>query len=233
MEDMLKEIPKEVIDTFFRKAAGIPQKEKPEETPKEKPKNRKKTLLFIISLSSLAIALSTVIIILYIIPYKKKVPKTVDLNRFHYTGHVVKNGLVNRFSIIETHFDGGASRKSAFLKNSIELTNSGNESKASLIIKFREYLDLDGKNILILARAKYGTKKINLILKDSQNRFYEYPGIQFSPNWNLKNIYLDKTSDIDLKRIKELELEFGSHTAGNKENSTIYLKDIIVRGTRE
>jgi len=150
MEDRLKEIPKEVIDTFFRKAAGISQK--------KKPKNRKKTLLFIISLSSLALALSTTIIILYIIPYKKKVPKTVDLNRFHYTGHVVKNGLVNRFNIIEAHFDGGASRKSAFLKNSIVLTNSGNEGRASLIIKFREYLDLDGKNILLLARAKYGTK---------------------------------------------------------------------------
>ncbi len=229
MEDRLREIPKEVIDTFFRKAAGIPQKEKPE----EKPKNHKKTLLFILFLSSLVLVLSTIIIILYIIPYKKKVPKTVALNRFHYTDPVVKNGLVNRFNTIEAHFDGGASRKSAFLKNSIELTNPGNEGRASLIIKFREYLDLDDKNILILARAKYGTKKINLILKDSQNRLYEYPGIQFSSNWNLKNIYLDEARDIDLKRIKELELEFGSLTTGNKENSTIYLKDITVRGTLE
>ncbi len=225
MENLLKEIPKEVIDTFFKKAAGISEE--------KKPKNRKKTLLFIISLSSLALVLSTISIILYIIPYNKKVPKTVALNRFPYTGHVVKNGLVNRFNIIEARFGGGASRKSAFLKNSIELTNSGNEGRASLIIKFREYLDLDGKNILILARAKYGTKKINLILKDFQNRFYEYPGIQFSPNWNLKHIYLDETRGIDLKRIKELELEFGSLTTGNKENSTIYLKDLTVRGTGE
>jgi len=76
-------------------------------------------------------------------------------------------------------------------------------------------------------------QKINLILKDFQNRFYEYPGIRFSPNWNLKHVYLDKTGDIDLKRIKELELEFGSLTAGNKKNSTIYLRDIIIRGMRE
>ena len=229
MADRLKDLPQEVIDTFFKTTAGDVAQKKP-------PKKPKKALLFIASALSLSLVLSAIILILYIIPYKQKragFKEARDLNRPLYAGHVVKSGLVNRQSIEEAYFDGDAAKKSAFLKNSIALTSAGTHGRASLIMRFREYIDLDDKNILILARAKYGRKKINLILKDFQNRFYEYPGIEFSPNWNLKHVYLNKVSEVDLKRIKELKLEFGSFTAGNRENSTIYLKDITVRGRRE
>jgi len=224
MEDRPREIPKEIIDTFFREAAGLPQK--------NARKKGKKTLLLIISLISLSLALSAIIIILYIISYKGKEPgfnKTVNVNKARYTENIVKNGLINRSNIVEVRFDGDASKKSAFLKNSIELTSSGTRGRAALIMKFGERLDLGGKDILILARTKYGTKKMKLILTDVQNRYHEYPDMRFSPNWNIKHVYLDNTGDIDLKGIKELRLEFGSLTAGNNENSTMYLKDITVR----
>ena len=225
----MKEIPQEIVDTFFKKTSGGKAQEK-------SPKKPKKALFFTVYILSLLLVLSVIIRILYIIPYKQKragFKEASDLTRPLYIRHVVKSGLINRQSVEEVYFDGDAAKKSAFLKNSIALTNAGAHGRASLIMRFREYIDLDDKNILIMARAKYGRKKINLILKDFQNRFYEHPGIEFSPNWGLKHVYLNKVSEVDLRRIKELRLEFGSFTAGNRENSTIYLKDITVRGGRE
>jgi hypothetical protein len=214
MTDRLKDLPQEIIDTFFN---GSSQDTGEGEISK-------KAFFIVLSLLALSLVLSAIIIILYIIPYKQKTAafkEAAASENSRYTEHLVKGGLINRESIEEVRFEGDAGEKSAFLKNSIELISSGSPDKASLVMKFTESTDLGGKNILIIARAKHGTKKMRLTLKDSRSRFYERPAIEFSPNWSLRHVYLDKTEGVDLKSIEELRLEF---------DSTIYLKDITVRG---
>lgn len=213
--------PKEIIDTFFKKSA----QDHPQKPP---PKKRKKVLLLIAFALLLTLAFSIIIIILYRqrgISYNQQ----VSLSKFHYSEYIIKDGQINRFDIEEVYFEGDAREKSSFLQDSVKLVNFGDYGRAALTMRFKEFLNLGGKNILILARAESGRKLLDLILKDAQNRFYEFPEISFSPNWNMKHIYLDEKKHFDLKKIKEIKLEFGSHTAGNEENSTIYIKNITVR----
>jgi len=215
---------KEIIDTFFGKSV-------PGKFGKKSPKKHKRTQILIAAIILSVLALSAIIIILYkvrVFDYRKE----TAVSKFRYSENIIKNGQIKRPLIEEARFDGDARGKSSFLKNSARLVNSGEYGRASLTVKFWEPLDLEGKNILILGRAEHGTKKINLILKDSQNRFYECPNICFSSSWNLKHVYLGKRRGFDLGRVGELKVEFGSHTAGNEKNSTIYLKDITIRNRK-
>jgi len=226
--DIGNDLSQEIIDTFFKK-------ESPQEKPIEKPPAKRKLPVgklfpLLIAYATLAaLALSVIIIILYnkrsqSVTARPEIPQLVS-----YTEDIIKNAQVDRFKVEEIFFEGDAKKKSSFSENAITLTNFGSYGRASLVMRFNEPLDLENKNLLILARAKHGTKKLNLILKDSKNASYEFKGESFSVNWSLKNVYLGESRDIDLKNIKELKLEFGRHTAGNEKGSTIYLKNITTR----
>lgn len=217
-------IHKEIVETFFKKSIhDVPHKKTFEI-------NRKTAIIALVALFS-ALVLSPIIIILY----RKSVDSLGEksaLTEIYYSKKIIKNGRINHSDIEETFLDGDAKAKSSFLKVSIKLVNSGPAGRAALVMRFREPLDLEDKHLLVTARAQNGTKKAKIILKNSKNRFYEFADMSFSSNWNMNNIFTGKKHDFDLKSIKELKFEFGSNTAGNKEDSILYLKDLTVRGPR-
>ena len=217
-------IHKEIVETFFKKSIhdipdgntfGI----------------NKKIALILIGVLLSGLVLSPIIIILYN-KSSSATGKKAALAGIYYFKKIINNGRINHTDIEETLLDGDAKEKSSFLKNNIKLVNSGPESRAALVIRFREPLDFENKHLLITARAQHGTKKIKLIVKNSKNQFYELGDLSFSSNWNMKYVFTGKKHDFDLKNIKEMKFEFGSNTAGNEQGSTLYLKDLAVKGAR-
>jgi len=222
-EEKLESSYREIADTFFGKSA-------PSLSGKQKPNaGRKKAFLFAAIVLLLTLALGGYIIILNI---KRQSAYNTSYNKeaLYSALEIVKNGEINRANIEEVYFDADAKEESSFLKNSLKLVNRGEYGRAALVIRFRETLSFKEKNILILGRAKHGTKKISLSLKDSRGRINEYKDIRFFSDWSLKNVYLSEKPDFDLGHVKEIKIEFGSHTAGNEKDATIYIKDIVARG---
>lgn len=211
-------IQQEIIDTFFGKTETMP--------PAKKPRGRRITATTVGSI--LALALCVIFIILYTKRPHRTPYDNIDINRYQYS--IIEDGQVDRGNIERIYFDGDARGKSSFLKNSIQLVNSGEYGRAALVITFYTPVDLDRKTILIQARAQYGAKKIDLILKDDKNRFCDFPGMTLSSNWNVKQARLEKREYFDMTRTKELRIEFGSNTTGNNQDATIYLKRITIRG---
>lgn len=216
---------KVIVDTFFNTGTHNPHQ-------KKRPKKRSKLIPFMGLLFVSALVLSVIIIILYNSKKHSHLAGYAALDKTPFMRNIVKGGEIDRANVEEAYFDGDAKEESSFLKNSVKLVNSGRHGRAAFVIKFRDDVDLYRKNILVLARANHGFKKIKLILKDDRSRFYEFGDMTFSPEWTKRNVYLEKGEYFDFKKIKELKLEFGSFTAGNDKNTVFYLKDIIVREAR-
>ncbi|MBN1353821.1 MAG: hypothetical protein JW994_04055 [Candidatus Omnitrophica bacterium] len=212
---------KEIIDTFFRKSLD-------EGTLPKKHLKRKLWIPFAVtSAVALTLALFAIIIILNKI---NTGPEHVKIEPA-YSEPIINNGVINRNNIEEVSFEGDAREASSFLEGSINLVNHGSYGRAGLTLKFHRPVNLKGKNILLIARAKYGTKKINLILKDSKNCFLELAHIAFPADWSMKHVFMKENRHCDLSDIKELKIEFGTNTAGNNTGSVIFLKNLTVRDT--
>lgn len=220
-------LPKEVIDVFFKNAPGKPvHKGK----SKKHKKSHKKLMFSVASFLLLALVLSSIIIILY-----KKYTVAAGTGSHQptsaYTETLLKDGVVNRAKVERMYFDGDASEKSSFEEKDITLIATGAHGRAGLIMQFRKPIDLTDRNILLKARTKYGTKKLKILVKDSKNRYYEFSPVYLYSDWDIKNIRVTKARNFDLTGIKEMKFEFGRYTAGNEKNTTIYLKNVSLRGS--
>jgi len=222
-------ISKKIINTFFKK------KEKNVPDEKNPPSHFKRNLAIGIAIFiaiSVIIALSVSVIILYNRTNNLVITQIVPPPVKFAPGDLIKDGKLNRQLIEKAYFDGDAKEKSEYLDTSIKLVNLGEHGRASLVLEFKEPLDFEEKNILINARSGGGLKKIDLILKDTGNRFYEFSDMYFSTNWSLKHVFLNPRRRFDLKNTTLLKLEFGHYTAGNKKGSVIFVKDINLRGVK-
>lgn len=211
---------KEIIDTFFEKSSR---------NTKKLPRKRKPNPIFLASVAVLIIAIFSGIVIVYIRGVKHG---SFEEGAAYYRKDIIKKGVLNRDYVEDIYFDGDAKDKSSFAKNSVILVNSGNYGRASLVMTLRDGTDLEGSSLLITAKAERGIRKIDVILKDSQNHFYEYSNLLFSPNWDLRHIYLNRKDNFDLKNVKQMKIEFGSFTTGNQQNSVLHIKDMVVRRAR-
>ena len=208
-----------ILDTFFSKST--PGKT----STQKKPKAHDILKRYLVSAFVLALALSAIIIIIYM----KLVVTAPLINKGEYLEEIIKDGELNRNLIKEAYFDGDAVRKSSFLKNKIKLINYGKYGWAALMLVFEEPVNLEEKSLLITAKTKHGTKKANLILKDSVGRFVKFSDIPIRSDWSLKHIDLSEKDDFDLKTVTWMKIEFGNFSTKNPQNATIYIKDIVVR----
>ena len=216
-------MPKEIVDTFFAKTTH-------KKSEKKAPLKRKRRLSLPVLLLSTTLALFMIFIILNMIRVFPTATESAA-DKFHYSENIIKSGEINRRNIEEIFFDGDAKPNSSFQEANVRLVTSGRYGRAALVMRFRNPVDLVGKNILIVGRSDGGTKKIKLLLKDLKNRFYESPEVAFSSSWGMKHIYLDRQSGFRLGPVKELKLEFGTRTTGNEEGSVIFLKNMLIRKT--
>jgi len=213
MDDFLN---KEIIDTFFKKSVHArPKKKKP----------RKKLFLFVFA--ALAALIPAVIIAgIYI---KNVLPKAMDRPAPIYRPeYIMQNGRINYSKTKKIYFDGDAKEKSAILGFSAKLVNSVASGNASLTVVFQKPVDLTGKLLFLSGKAAEGEKNIDIILRDANGRFLEFPGIIFFSDWASRHIYLNTKNNFDLKKVKELKIAFGLRDTGNAPGAVIYIKDIII-----
>ncbi|GEM_PF-3573710 len=214
MDDLLN---KEIIDTFFKKSSsGVLQKKK----------SRKKNLLAVFA----ALAILVPVLIIAVICFKGILSKTPARPQTLYRPeYIMKNGKINYFKTEKIYFDGDAVEKSAILGFSAKLANRATSGNASLTMIFKKPSDLTEKFLSLSGKTANGKKNVAIILKDADNRFLEFSGIDFLPDWDLKHIYFNNAkNNFNLKMVKELKIAFGLRDTGNTPGTVIYIRDIII-----
>ena len=124
-------------------------------------------------------------------------------------------------------------------KQSIKLINGSFRSWSSMGIDFIYPLDLRGKQIVLKLKGKEGGEKFELTFRDKFARDYTpqlvlVPGRKgLSVDWQkIKVVFGAHQPKIDLSCIVHMGLEFGTSTAQNPRNSTLFVRDIFVEDAR-
>lgn len=146
---------------------------------------------------------------------------------------ILSKGSVNRDLINPVRFRGYAkSGKGSISKNMVTLNNPQKYNWADMSMEFKFPIDVSSRNLSLDLRGNVGGEKINIVLRDTNNRTLRMDDISASYNWSNKTIPLDKGgSSIDLTKVNHLRIETGyvGESSSQKDpliNVMIYVKDI-------
>ena len=210
---------RQIADTFFAK----PKKDTP---PKEKPGSGKKALFTAAFLFLAALALFSIIIILYTKSASMEV--AAPASRDFYPEGIISGGWPNRERVEKIYFEGGGLPKSSLLDFSVKLADTAGDGSASLVIVFKKPADFSGKAVFLSAKTGEGVKKIKFILKDAENRLCESAVFTFSADWTSSASFLQKRRDFDLGNVKAVKIEFAVPEGKEAKDSAVYIKDILI-----
>lgn len=122
-----------------------------------------------------------------------------------------------------------------YQEQSLKLINGSHRNWSSMGIDFVYPLDLRGKQIVVKLKGKLGGEKLLMIFRDQGAKDYNpqlvlIPEESTSCYWqNIRVVLGGDQPDIDLSQVVHMGLEFGSSTAQNPANSTLFVKDIIIK----
>jgi len=146
---------------------------------------------------------------------------------------ILNKGSINRDLINTIQFRGYAKAgKSSIFKGMIILNNPQKYNWADMSIDFRFPIDVSSRDLSLSFRGNTGGEKINIVLRDTNNRSFRMDDISVPYNWSNKTIPLKKRgSNIDLTKVDHLRIETGyvGESASQKDsliNIMIYVKDI-------
>lgn len=146
---------------------------------------------------------------------------------------ILDKGSINKDLIRAIQFRGYAKTgKSSISKNMVTLNNSQKYNWADMSIDFKFPIDVSSRDLSLSLRGNIGGEKINIVLRDTNNRSFRTDGISVPYNWSDKTIPLEKRgSNIDLTKVDHLRIETGyaGESSVQKDsliNVMIYLKDI-------
>lgn len=182
------------------------------------------------SIITLMLLAWTVIHPKYISYLKKKIDRADLVN-------IVSGGALNKGIMKRIEFHGYARDRDAARDKILHLINPRKYNWADMSIDFKFPINLSGKNISASVRGKVGGEKINLVLRDSDNRSYRLNDIFLTPGWRSETIMLDSAkNNIDLTRIRHLRLESGfvGDPPGNAApaQTDIFIRDIKISKRR-
>ena len=146
---------------------------------------------------------------------------------------LVNNGAINKEIIKNLEFRGYATKgDSKILRNAIILSNPQKYNWADLSINFKFPIDLSSRILSMSLRGNVGGEKVNIVLRDINNRSARLTDVSVSSNWNDKIIHPNKMEgDIDMTKVNHLRIECGYVGESAKEkdsfiNVIVYIKNI-------
>ena len=122
---------------------------------------------------------------------------------------------------------------------SIKLINGGFRTQSSMEIDFVYPVDLRGKQIVLKLKGKEGGEKFELTFRDKFAQDYT-PQLVIAPeekglsgDWQQIEVgFARRQGEIDLSCVVHMGLEFGTSTAQNPRNSTLFVRDIFIEDAR-
>lgn len=209
---------------------------------KNRPKIRRKKTAFAIPAKMLvhtaaasSIVIATVILAVltfsflhtrYISSLKKRVLNSKTIR-------MIERGYVNKEIVKAAEFSGYAKNGTSNMpKDILILSNPKKYRWADLSISFKFPLDLSRRNLSLSLKGAVGGEKINIVLKDANNRSYKLDSVSLSSSWQDKVISLDSLQkDIDISSISQLRIESAyvgesSSQFDSPINVTIYVRNI-------
>lgn len=215
-----------IADTYFY------QKNRPK-------KGKKKTALPAKNITKLSITLLSLIISVTLLV------AFISFSHNRYTDYVhkkistlkvikvVNNGVINKDIIKNFEFRGYAKKgESRISRNAIILSNPQKYNWADLSINFKFPIDLSARNLSMALRGNVGGEKVNIVLRDTNNRSARLNDVSLPSNWNDKIIHPNKMEGgIDLSKVDHLRIECGYVGESAKEkdspiNVMVYIKNI-------
>ena len=146
---------------------------------------------------------------------------------------LVNNGVINKEIIKSLEFRGHAKKgDSKISRNVIILSNPQKYNWADLSINFKFPIDLSSRSLSMSLRGNVGGEKVNIILRDINNRSARLTDMSLPSNWNDKIIHPNKMEgDIDMTKVNHLRIECGYVGESAKEkdsliNVIVYIKNI-------
>jgi len=146
--------------------------------------------------------------------------------------YITRGGGINKEVVRNSFFKGDAGVFSKLTDDELVLVNSKGHGWGNYIIDLKEPMDFSKRNLNYAVKGKYGDECLVLEIVDGDNRSYRMGDELKEPlsdEWKEHVIDFDSAKNIlDIKRISSIRFEFGSLTAGNSRNATIFLKDICL-----
>jgi len=157
---------------------------------------------------------------------KNKFVSSKNINLLH-------NGAVNREIIKNFEFRGYAKNgESRISKGLVILNNPQKYNWADLSIDFKFPVDVSRRTLELALRGNVGGERVNIALRDVNNRAARLNDMSLSSNWTEKLIHLKyMKGEIDLSRVNHLRIECGYVGESAKEknspiNVKLYIKKI-------
>ncbi len=148
---------------------------------------------------------------------------------------LIDNGNIDKEPIRRIEFRGYAKNKSKLSIKPILFSNPKKYNWADLSIDFKFPIDLSDRILLLSVKGKIGGEKINIIMRDVENRSFIVSDIYLTSSWKTETIPLDNIKkDIDLSATEHLRIESSfvgepPREAGNSPvDMTMYIKDVKI-----
>lgn len=142
----------------------------------------------------------------------------------------VKGGNANSDIVKKAFFVGDAQALSKVKSDEVILCNSRDRGWANYRLDLKKPIDLNKFDIKYTAKGKAGDERLILMIVDTNNRSYRIEddlSSKLTDGWHTYSINFKPVGDvIDLANISAIRFEFGTLTAGNESQATIFLKDI-------
>lgn len=150
--------------------------------------------------------------------------------------NIFSDGRLNARIIKKFEFGGSASKNNSNSKiaNRLIILNSPEKYNwADAAIDFKFPIDVSKRNLSISFKGEIGGERINIVLKDENNRTCRLNNMYLTSAWRAETISFDGIKeDIDLSKITHLRFEFGYIGESDNINSpidvTIYLKEMKI-----
>lgn len=223
-----------IVDTYFYQ--------------KTRPKIRKKkTKTYIKNIAKLILPLSVTLLLATCLVIFAPILKT----KYHSflknaivnakTVKIVDRGAVNK-DIVQNYEFRGYARKDISPKvprDAIALTNPKKYNWADMAINFKFPVNLTNRSISLSMRGNVGGERVNIVIRDINNKSYRINDLYLTSKWSSKVIRLDSVkNNIDLSSIDHLRIECGYMGESSKEmdspiDITVYIKNInLIKETR-
>jgi hypothetical protein len=212
-----------IVDTYFYKKTRKKKNAKPLKY------SLKKILLVAVPASAVALALAFAVTFFreqYVNFLKDKVSKSRVILLF-------KNGSLNNEAVRRLEFRGHAKGPSRITREGLIVFNNPRKyGWADMVFNFAFPLDLKGREVVFSAKGRTGGERIDLVLRDRNNRSARISGICMTSGWRTETVTLDDLKDsVELSSITQLRLE-SAYTGESAEKMdspidlTIYVKDM-------
>jgi hypothetical protein len=157
--------------------------------------------------------------------------KTVNASS---TISIITDGLFNRNIIKNFEFRGYAKKGSTISGNSIILNTPKKYNWADFSIDFKFPINFEKSKLLLSLRGNIGGEKVNIVLRDTNNRSARSNDLSLPSNWTDKVFDLNSMNGaVDLSSIDHMRIEYGHVGESIKDmdspiDITIFVKTITI-----